>query len=176
MDTNKAQPGSEKYIPNAQQSDAPHTHLLHIYREGGMFSRDLIIMDSDKTTALYAVSHQPRSFRSRATTVVYRAQNPSQPVGIAVFSGLHGGNVDLQLHQRPVPFDRPPGILVRYEYTWQSGIGPLKWSSTSGFGRNLICVNERGEWLAKYETVMYAREKRGRLEVLNWDIQNGALD
>lgn len=39
--------------PNPEQ--APATHLLHLYKTGGMFNRDLIIYDSDKNTPLYSV-------------------------------------------------------------------------------------------------------------------------
>ena len=36
-------------------------------------------------------------------------------------------------------------------------------------------MNEREEWVAKYE-VSYGTKKRGRLEIVNWDIRDGALD
>ena len=167
-------------IPSASEKEAapvpnqhPQTHLLHIYKTGGAFNRDLIVLDSDKTTALYnIVNRLPNSFKNqRAGLEIYHAQSsPSTPnpppIGIVTFYGLNHKDPVVEIHGRPVPFTRPDTIIVRYQYTWQSAIGPLTWRYEGVLGKTQILVTERDEWVAKYERKT-GWTKRGSLEIVN---------
>ena len=37
-------------------------------------------------------------------------------------------------------------------------------------------MTKAGEWIAKFESAPFSVDKRGRMEIVNWDIQGEALD
>lgn len=60
-------------------------------------------------------------------------------------------------------------------HEFQSGIGPLLWK-TDGWGSELTLMTREKEWLAKFDARSFAFNKRGTLEIVNWDIQDVGLD
>lgn len=60
-------------------------------------------------------------------------------------------------------------------HEFQSGIGPLLWK-TNGWGSDLTLMTREEQWLAKFDARTFSFDKRGTLEIVNWDIQDVGLD
>jgi len=59
---------------------------------------------------------------------------------------------------------------------FQSSIGPLQWEGDGIFSNDLVLVNERKEWLAKFHNSAFAMGKEGKLEISNGEITGVFLD
>lgn len=175
------QPSQPFDASSSSSSAIPQTlrqgsRTLHIYRLE-LFSRDLTIMDADKTTIAYSVAaNMGTIFSDKPHMRVYRgpvqAQSSTTPAGTATFH-RYSRTIDLELHGRPTPMDSK-GIFS-FSHEFMSGIGPLSWKS-NGWGSDLILMTAENEWLAKFEGNRMAVEKRGTLEIVSWDIGDDGLD
>ena len=158
------------------QSRRQGSRFLHIYRPD-MFSRDLTVIDDDKTTVAYtATINHGTIFSEKPHMKVFRcpieAQAYTKPVGTATFHH-YGRSVDLELYGRPASMDSE-GIFS-LSHVFMSGIGPLSWKSNSWNG-DLILTTAGKEWLAKFEGNRLSMDKRGKLEIVSWDIEDEGLD
>ena len=65
--------------------------------------------------------------------------------------------------------------LLSYTHQFTSGIGQLSWKR-NGWGGDMILMTPGEEWIAKFDNSAFAVDKRGKLEIVNWDIQGVGLD
>lgn len=161
-----------------KQPPPPSIHeprLLHIYVDG-MTHRHLTIVDSDKRTALYTVSANLGSiFSSKPHMRIFRGSDQTNPpIGTADFRKLSRA-VDLTIQGRPVSMEAT-GFFARGHGFPSSIVGPLQWESDGVFGSDLVLVNERQEWLAKFHNSAFAVSKEGKLEISNGEISGAFLD
>ena len=107
---------------------------------------------------------------------IYRGPRSHQStnllVGTATFHNF-SSTIDLELHGQPVACESTGIFGSAHEF--KSGIGLLYWK-TNGWGSDLILMTERKEWLAKFDANSFSVDKRGRLEVVNRDIEGEGLD
>lgn len=171
--------GLDQVLSSSSQQplqQGPGTHLLHIYRDSA-FGRDLTILDSDKTTVAYTIAaNRGAIFSEKPHMRFYRGpaepQHSSQLVGTATFHS-HSRAIDLTLHNRAVSMESTSIFGSTHEF--QSGIGPLLWK-TNGWGSGLTLMTPDKHWLAKFDACSFSFDKRGTLEIVNWDIEGVGLD
>lgn len=174
----KRQQSSSSRAPSYQPQQPPppsvqEPRLLHIYLDG-LTHRHLTIRDSDKRTPLYTVSANSGSiFSSKPHMRIFRGSAQTTPIGTADFHN-YSRTVDLTIQGRPVSMDAS-GLFTR-SHVFQSSIGPLQWEGDGIFSNDLVLVNERKEWLAKFHNSAFAMGKEGKLEISNGEITGVFLD
>ena len=162
------------------QSQPPQIpRLLHIYRTS-LLSHNLNILAPDKTTTAYTIRANSGSlFSSKPHMKIYRGiphpTTPDPPVGTVTFHTLTR-TIDLTLHDgRPATLSHHGLFSCKYEFP--STIGVLRWKTSSAFKNNLVCETVAGgEWVAKFDAASFAVEKRGKFEIVSWDVGEEAVD
>lgn len=150
--------------------------LLHIYLDG-LTHRHLTVRDSDKLTPLYTVATNSGTiFSSKPHMRIFRggtSPETATPIGTADFH-TYSRTVDLTVHGRAVTMD-PSGLFTR-AHQFRSSIGALKWEGNGVFSNDLVLVNERNEWIAKFHNSKFSMGKEGKLEISNGNLTEAFLD
>ncbi|KAL8656224.1 MAG: hypothetical protein Q9226_002737 [Calogaya cf. arnoldii] len=163
--------------PPAPDYNTPR--ILHIYRDG-ISSRHMTITDMDKSHPLYQMDQNSGTvFSSKPyMTISQPSRSPSTPatnIGTATFHNW-SRTIDLEFHGRAVSFDSE-GMFTR-AYAFQSlAFGDkLRWECDGIWGADLVLVNGRKEWIAKFDASLFSMSKTGKIHVVNGAITGAALD
>ena len=188
-DFKTAPPSAQQYSSNSkvpiqgqqpfpQQPPPPslqQPRFLHIYLDG-MTHRHLTIKDEDKRTPLYTVAANSGSiFSSKPHMRIFRGASP-EPSMLAGTADFHtySRTVDLIIHGRMTSMEAT-GLFTR-GHVFESSIGPLKWEGDGIFSADLVLVNDRKEWIAKFHNSGFSLGKEGKLEISNGEIAGSFLD
>ncbi|KAL8715389.1 MAG: hypothetical protein Q9220_000722 [cf. Caloplaca sp. 1 TL-2023] len=159
--------------PSAPSYSTPR--ILHIYLDG-YSHRHLTIADMDKTHPLYTITQNSGSsmFSSKPHMRITHPST-SAPIGSATFHSWSRA-IDLDFHGTLVAMESE-GIMTRsYSYMSPAFGERLKWKYEGTWGSDLVLVNERKEWIARFESSVFAMKKQGKLHVVHGGIGGAALD
>ncbi|KAL8716695.1 MAG: hypothetical protein Q9225_005993 [Loekoesia sp. 1 TL-2023] len=164
--------------PPAPDYNTPR--VLHIYRDG-LTHRHMTITDEAKSLPLYKIDQNSGSaFSSKPhMTITQPSSTSSNPtasvIGTVTFHNW-SRTVDLEFHGHPVPFE-PEGIFTRsYGYSSPAFGERLRWECDGIFGSDLVLVNQRKEWIARFDASLFSMSKTGKIHVSNGGINGVALD
>ncbi|KAL8635750.1 MAG: hypothetical protein Q9228_006791 [Teloschistes exilis] len=152
------------------------SRTLHIYSSSSWSTRHITIADADRSHPLYTLTKNHGGlFSSKPHMTVTSAQTPALVVGTATFHSM-SRRVELEFHGQGVIFE-PEGLFTRsHGYRSPSSGGErLKWKC-EGWGHDLVLVNSRKEWIAKFDAAVWAMKKLGKLEIRDGRIAGRALD
>jgi len=137
--------------------------VLYIYHSG-LIHRETRILDSDKSTLLYTVKRNSKScFSSKPHTIFYAANNAV--VGSVSFHAF-SRTVDLNVHGRKVSLKASSMWKHAREFSSPASGSTFKWKTDGMFsGGDLICLDERQQAIARFQTSMWAVKKDGKFEV-----------
>ncbi|KAI4169970.1 MAG: hypothetical protein LQ346_008914, partial [Caloplaca aetnensis] len=150
-------PMGKPAVPSPSGPPAPSYNtprILHIYRDG-ITSRHMTITDMDKSHPLYQMDQNSGSLFSSKPhmTISQPSRSPNTPattIGTVTFHNW-SRTIDLEFHGLPVSFESE-GIFTR-AYAFQSpAFGErLRWECDGIWGADLVLVNVRKEWIAKFD-------------------------
>ncbi|KAI4088977.1 MAG: hypothetical protein LQ344_005729 [Seirophora lacunosa] len=168
--------------PPAPDYNTPR--ILHIYRDG-LTHRHMTITDMDKSHPLYQMDQNSGSaFSSKPHMTI--SQPSSRPggggggntpavVGTATFH-TWSRTIDLELHGRPVPFESEGFFTRAYAYASPAFGERLRWECDGVWGADLVLVNARKEWIARFDASLFSMTKTGKIHVVHGGITGAALD
>ncbi|KAI4138252.1 MAG: hypothetical protein L6R39_006887 [Caloplaca ligustica] len=175
-------PASSKPAPPPSGPPAPDYNtprILHIYRDG-LTHRHMTITDMDKSHPLYQMDQNSGSVFSSKPHMTISQPAPSDPasktiIGTATFHSW-SRTIDLEFHGRPVSFESE-GIFTRsYAYSSPAFGERLRWECDGVWGADLVLVNGRREWIARFDASLFSMSKTGKIHVVNGGINGAALD
>ncbi|KAL8759054.1 MAG: hypothetical protein Q9184_003743 [Pyrenodesmia sp. 2 TL-2023] len=174
---------SSNLISHASGAPAPAYNtprILHIYRDG-LTSRHMTITDMDKSHPLYHITQSRSSFSKPHITIHHpsssssSSSNPGPTIGTVEFHSF-SRTIDLHIHNLPIAF-QPDGIFTRaYAYHSPSFGEKLRWECDGIWGSDLVLVNGRKEWIARFEASVFAVSKAGKIHIADGGIGGKALD
>ena len=126
-------------------------------------------MENNKTTKAYDMERHTFS----KPHIRFAAGATGHEVGAVTFRHFTR-SVDLVINNNETQFE-PEGWFTR-SYSFMSSIGRLRWEHTSVWGGTLVCVTDRGEWLARFDRSYFAMKKDGKLEIVNSQLPQGLVD
>ncbi|KAL8767016.1 MAG: hypothetical protein Q9209_006370 [Squamulea sp. 1 TL-2023] len=164
-------------LPPAPDYNTPR--LLHIYKDG-ITHRHMTIANADKTHPLYTVKQNSGSiFSSVPHMTITQPQSTNNPtpavIGTTTFHNW-SRTVDLTFHGNPVPLESE-GIFTRsYAFASPAFEERLRWECDGIWGADLVLVNGKKEWIAKFDASLFSMSKIGKLHIVNGAINGAALD
>ncbi|KAL8952679.1 MAG: hypothetical protein Q9222_001416 [Ikaeria aurantiellina] len=169
----RKQPSPAPTGPPAPDYDTPR--ILHIYRDG-LTHRHMTITDMDKSYPLYTISQNSGSiFSSKPHMTITSASSPSTTIGTATFHNW-SRTIDLTFHSHPASFDSE-GIFTRaYAFDSPAFGERLRWECDGIWGADLVLVNTKKEWIARFDASLFSITKNGKIHVVNGSIRGEALD
>ncbi|KAL8827582.1 MAG: hypothetical protein Q9170_006957 [Blastenia crenularia] len=150
--------------------------VLHIYRDG-ITHRHMTITDEAKNLPLYKMDQNSGGiFSSKPHMTITQPSSPQNPViGTATFHNW-SRTIDLEVHGRAIPF-QSEGIFTRsYAFSSPAFGDKLRWECDGIWGADLVLVNTKKEWLAKFDASLFSMSKTGKLHIVNGGINGVALD
>ncbi|KAI4184150.1 MAG: hypothetical protein L6R41_004941 [Letrouitia leprolyta] len=148
--------------------------VLHIYRDG-ITSRHMTITDEAKNQPLYKIDQNSGGAFSSKPHMTIRSPSSGQAIGTATFHSW-SRTIDLEFHGRPVPFESE-GMFTRSYAFFSPAFGEkLRWECDGIWGADLVLVNQRKDWIAKFDASLFSMSKTGKLHVVNGAINGVALD
>ncbi|KAI4151034.1 MAG: hypothetical protein LQ341_000983 [Variospora aurantia] len=178
-------PSDSAFHPPTSKAVAPPTgplapayntpRILHIYRDG-LTHRHMTITDMDKSHPLYRMDQRSGSvFSSKPHMTISQASSPRTTIGTATFHSL-SRTIDLEFHGSAVPFESE-GIFTRaYAYASPAFGERLRWECDGIWGADLVLVNARKEWIARFDASLFSMSKTGKIHVVHGGITGAALD
>ncbi|KAL8931709.1 MAG: hypothetical protein Q9216_007102 [Gyalolechia sp. 2 TL-2023] len=164
-----------QYVPS--QPPAPNYNtprVLHIYRDG-ITHRHMTITDEAKHLPLYKIDQNSGSVFSSKPHMTIANASSSQTIGTATFHNW-SRTIDLEIHGRPIPFESEGFFTRSYAFSSPAFGERLRWECDGIFGADLVLVNARKEWIAKFDASLFSMSKTGKLHVVNGSITGVALD
>ena len=134
------------------------------------------ILDEDKVTQLYTISSNSGSlFSSKPHMRIYRgvSETPDSMVGTASFHAT-SRRVDMEFHGKAV--DLSTDSMFTRTHVFRSGTEMLKWKRDGILTADLVLMNARKEWIAKFLNASFSISKQGKLEIVNRDLDGEILD
>ncbi|KAL9003255.1 MAG: hypothetical protein Q9188_003870 [Gyalolechia gomerana] len=173
-----ASPTPQKTQQHAPSGPPPPDYntprVLHIYRDG-ITHRHMTITDEAKHLPLYKIDQNSGGVFSSKPHMTIVNPSSNQTIGTATFHSW-SRTIDLELHGRPIPFESE-GIFTRsYAFSSPAFGERLRWECDGIFGADLVLVNGRKEWIAKFDASLFSMSKTGKLHVVNGSINGVALD
>ncbi len=151
-------------------SNPPHTdqtaahRILHVYHEG-LTHRQSHILDSDKLTELYTIKSNWGGWFASKPDVKIFAPNTNTIVGTVSFKIINA-DMDLTVHGQPI--DLIWSEFLRFTHRFRSlATGCLyKWRF-DGIGSmgDMVCLDEEGQLVARFEANRFALKKEGKFEL-----------
>lgn len=149
--------------------------VLHIYRGHGFSSRHMTIKDEAKNQPLYQIDQNSGGMFSSKPHMTVRNPSSGQAIGTATYHSW-SRTVDLEVHGRPIAFESS-GIFTRsYNFSSPAFGERMKWECDGFWGADLVLVNSRNDWIAKFDASLFSMSKAGKLHVVNGSINGVALD
>ncbi|KAL8992852.1 MAG: hypothetical protein Q9169_006785 [Polycauliona sp. 2 TL-2023] len=174
--TSAPDPFMNKSTPPPSGPPAPDYNtprILHIYRDG-MTHRHMTITDMDKTHPLYTMDQNSASmFSSKPHMTITSASGTI--IGTATFHSL-SRDIDLDMQGHTIAFDSEGMFTRAYAYQSPSFGEKLRWECDGFWGGDLVLVNGRKEWIARFDASMFSMSKTGKIHVVNGGITGMALD
>ncbi|CAL8584890.1 hypothetical protein XPA_010473 [Xanthoria parietina] len=173
----KSAPGpsmSEAGAPSGPPAPDYNTpRILHIYRDG-ISHRHMTITDMDKSHPLYKMDQNAGTmFSSKPHMTITSASGST--MGSATFHNS-SRTIDLQLHEQPVAFESEGMFTRAYAYQSPAFGERLRWECEGIWGSDLVLVNGRKEWIARFEASTFSMSKTGTIHVVHGGISGMALD
>ncbi|KAL9029420.1 MAG: hypothetical protein Q9180_007034 [Flavoplaca navasiana] len=134
----------------------------------------------DKSRPLYTISQNSGSlFSSKPHMTISQASSssttPPTTIGTVTFHSW-SRSIDLELHGRSIPFE-PEGIFTRaYAYQSPAFGEKLRWECDGVWGADLVLVNGRSEWIARFDASLFSMSKTGKIHIVNGGVMGMALD
>ena len=106
---------------------------------------------------------------------IYRgvSETPDSMIGTVTFHGT-SRRVDMEMRGQAVELS-PDGLFTK-SHSFRSGTDMLKWKSDGVFTSDLVLVNAKKEWIAKFLNAAFSVSKQGKLEIVNRDLDGEILD
>ena len=162
--------------PPAPSYDTPR--ILHIYLDG-ITHRHMTITDMDKSTPLYHIDQNSGGiFSSKPHMTITAPQAGNALVGTATFHNSFNRTVDMTFRGNSIPVSlESDGFFTRAHSFHCPSFGErLIWQCEGIFGADLVLVNERKEWIARFDASLFSIGKNGKIQVVNGAIQGDALN
>lgn len=139
-------------------------HILHVYREG-MTHRHAHILDTDKQTPLYRIDcNSGGLFSSKPHMKIYSAASNAL-VGTVTFHSV-SSDMELTIHNRPVELVSSGMFTSAHQFMSLATHENFKWKSNGMFsGGDMLCLDNREQLVAKFESSNWAMKKEGKLEL-----------
>ncbi|KAL9580842.1 MAG: hypothetical protein Q9212_004251 [Teloschistes hypoglaucus] len=166
----------EEKVPSGPPAPAYSTsRTLHVYSDSSWSSRNMTIADADRSHPLYTLTRNSGGWLSSKPHLTVTSAQTSAVVGSATFHSM-SRKVELDLHGKHVLFE-PEGLFTRSHGFASPAFGydRLTWKC-KGWGSDLILVNSRNQWIARFDAAVWAMKKVGKLEVGDGGIAGAALD
>lgn len=152
------------------QNLPPYPHrTLHFIRPRGFLHRDLTILDSDNSIPLYSTYQN-----NLALTLSHLGLPRTHPFATAKFHGLNERRPTIAINSQPLTLT-PTGAFAR-SFQFSTELGLLAWWRDSGHGARIVLVTESGEWIAKFQPVLFSKQEYGRIELRSWEIHERTLE
>ncbi|KAI4259643.1 MAG: hypothetical protein L6R42_004477 [Xanthoria sp. 1 TBL-2021] len=164
-------------LPPAPDYNTPRT--LHIYLDG-LTQRHMTIADADKTHPLYTIDQNSGGILSSTPHMtISQPQSPNNPtpavIGTATFHNMKR-TIELEFQGQLVSMDSE-GIFSRSYAFMSPAFGQRLWWECDGiWGADLVLVNARKEWIAKFDSSLFSWSKLGKLHISNGAISGATLD
>ena len=168
-----------KPLPPPSESPAPDYNtprILHIYLDG-LTHRHLTITDMDESHPLYTISQNSGTLFSSKPhmTISQTSSTPPTTIGTVTFHPW-SRSIDLEFHGRAIPFESE-GIFTRaYAYQSPAFGEKLRWECDGVWGADLVLVDGKDEWIARFDASLWSMSKTGKIHVANGGIGGMALD
>ena len=148
-------------VPHGEEP--PLSRTLHIENEGKLHSNS-IIYDSDHQTRLYTTTlERSKSFSSKPDTTIYRTSDNS--VIATLYFHKFSGHIDVNIAGQKIEFNNDKAFSMDHDFRSPALGETLRWKRDGKwFGGGLICLNEREQPLATFETEKGSL-RQGRLEL-----------
>ncbi|KAL8688073.1 MAG: hypothetical protein Q9218_005925 [Villophora microphyllina] len=150
------------------------SRILHIYNDSKLSDRHATITDADKSHPLYTLDQNSAGLFSKKPHMRISSSQASTIIGAVTFHSM-SRRVDLEIHGHEVAFEPAGTLTTSYEYASLAFGDSLKWKR-DGWGSNLVLVNSKKEWIARFDAASFALKKVGKLEIGNGGIAGVALD
>lgn len=136
----------------------------------------MTVTDLDKKHPLYQIDQNSGAplFSSKPHMTI--SQSTSKAVVGTVTFHSWSRTIDLEVHGRPIPFESEGMFTRAYAYSSPAFGERLRWECDGIWRADLILVNSRQEWIARFESSMFSMSKEGKIHVVNGAITGPALD
>ncbi|KAL8663188.1 MAG: hypothetical protein Q9168_008138 [Polycauliona sp. 1 TL-2023] len=136
----------------------------------------MTITDMDKSHPLYTMDQNSASLFSSKPHMTITSSASGSAIGTATFHNWSRG-IDLEIHGHALTFDSEGMFTRAYGYHSPAfGGEKLRWESDGFWGGDLVLVNGRKEWIARFDASMFSMSKTGKIQVVNGGIMGAALD
>ncbi|KAL8919589.1 MAG: hypothetical protein Q9208_006706 [Pyrenodesmia sp. 3 TL-2023] len=179
--------------PPAQKHPPAHIHqplrILLMHRDGFTY-RHMTITDKEDWPLYRMDQKYGGLFNFKPHMTISRpAESPKTRATTVGTANFHRRStiMDLEIHGHPVPFypekqirglaDPKRVAWVTRSYAYQSPAfkQQMRWEMYGNQGADMMLVDERRRWLARFDTFMFMMKTTGRIEVVG-SITGAALD
>lgn len=149
-------------IPAHGQQSAPR--ILHVYHEG-FTHRRVQILDSDKQTPVYRIdANSGGLFSSKSHLRIHEAATNAEIATITFHS--MSSDIDMAIQNRPILLSKSGFLTSAHEFRSLATGGSFKWKSDGVFSLgDMVCLDEREQLVARFESCAWAMKKAGKLEL-----------
>ena len=122
-------------------------------------------MDSDKTTPIYTInSNSGGMFSSKPHMTILNAATGAI-AGTVTFHQM-SSTIDLEIHGRPIAFDKPGVFTSAHEFRSLATGQLFKWKRDGVFsGGDLKCIDQQDQMVANFENSAWSMKKDGKFEI-----------
>lgn len=153
----------------------PSPRRLHLYYTSSFTQRQMVVTDSDKTTALYDVSQRSSwsMFSSKPHMTITRCSDNSE-IGTVTFHSFSAP--ELTIHGRSISLDHVSWISRGRTFPSAATGTTLAWQYDSAVGNSMTCTDETDQWFARCTSSHFSLSKGGVLELASPAVDGILLD